>query len=298
MLLPIEPLDRVLGDRTAKSFAKHLGLRTVADLLQHYPRRYATRGALTPISELPIGEPATVVADILEVRERRMKGRNGSILEVRITDGRGYMSLSFFNQAWRQKDLRAGMRGLFAGKIGSYNGKLQLSHPEYELFPEEISDADAKRWADLPIPIYPAASAVTTWAIQRSIAVVLDTLAAIPDELPTDLINGNGLLSLHEAINKVHRPEVQSEWQQARDTLKYHEAFLLQATLLKRRFENMVTPATPRIAPPNGLSAQFDAALPFTLTNGQIEVGNQITDDLSAAHPMNRLLQGEVGSGK
>lgn len=298
MLLPIEPLDRVLGDRTAKSFAKHLGLRTVADLLQHFPHRYATRGALTPISELPIGEPATVVADILEVRERRMKGRNGSILEVRITDGHGSMSLSFFNQAWRQKDLRPGLRGLFAGKIGSYNGKLQLSHPEYELFPEEISDAEAKRWAELPIPIYPAASAVTTWAIQRAMAVVLDTLAPIQDELPADVVASNGLISLHQAINQVHRPEVHPEWQQARDTLKYHEAFLLQATLLKRRFENLSTPATSRVAPPNGYSAKFDASLPFTLTNGQIEVGNQITDDLAATHPMNRLLQGEVGSGK
>ena len=298
MLLPIEPLDRVLGDRTAKAFAKHLGLRTVADLLQHFPRRYATRGALTPISELPIGEPATVVADILEVRERRMKGRNGSILEVRITDGHGYMSLSFFNQAWRQKDLRPGVRGLFAGKIGSFNGKLQLAHPEYELFPEEISDADAKRWAELPIPIYPAASSVTTWAIQRAVGVILDTISPIQDELPAELVKVNGLLSLHEAINQVHRPEVHAEWHAARDTLKYHEAFLLQATLLKRRFENLATPATPRVAPANGIAAKFDSTLPFTLTNGQIEVGNQITDDLAATHPMNRLLQGEVGSGK
>jgi ATP-dependent DNA helicase RecG len=298
MLLPQEPLDRVLGDRTAKSFGKHLGLRTVADLLLHFPRRYATRGALTPISELPIGEPATVVADILEVRERRMKGRNGSILEVRITDGHGYMSLSFFNQAWRAKDLRPGLRGMFAGKIGSYNGKLQLAHPEYELFPEEISDADAKRWAELPIPIYPAASAVTTWAIQRAMAVVLDTLAPIRDELPPELVASNGLISLHEAINQIHRPEIQAQWQTARETLKYHEAFLLQATLLKRRFENLATPTTARIAPRSGLLAKFDSALPFTLTNGQVEVGNQISDDLSKPHPMNRLLQGEVGSGK
>jgi ATP-dependent DNA helicase RecG len=133
MLLPLEPLDRVLGDRTAKSFAKHLGLRSVSDLLQHFPRRYATRGALTPISDLPIGEPATVVADILEVRERRMKGRNGSILEVRITDGHGSMSLSFFNQAWRQKDLRPGLRGLFAGKIGSF--RIQSTNFSPKKFP-------------------------------------------------------------------------------------------------------------------------------------------------------------------
>jgi ATP-dependent DNA helicase RecG len=298
MLLPIEPLDRVLGDRTAKSFAKHLGLRTVSDLLQHYPRRYATRGNLTPISEIPLGEPATVVADILEVRERRMKGRNGSILEVRITDGHGYMSLTFFNQAWRQKELQPGVRGLFAGKIGSYQGKLQLAHPDYELFPEEISDEDAKRWAELPIPIYPAASTVTTWAIQRSLGVILDTLAPIIDELPAEIVKSNGLLSLEEAFKQIHRPEKQSDWQAARDTLKYHEAFLLQATLLKRRLENQATLATPREAKNNGLLAKFDKSLPFTLTAGQVSVGNDIAADLAKNHPMNRLLQGEVGSGK
>ncbi|MEY4424809.1 MAG: hypothetical protein RJB56_436 [Actinomycetota bacterium] len=298
MLLPLQPLDRVLGDRTAKSFAKHLGLKTVADLLTHFPRRYATRGTLTPISEIPIGEPATVVADILEVRERRMKGRNGSILEVRITDGHGHMSLTFFNQAWRQKELRAGMRGLFAGKVGSYQGKLQLAHPDYELFPEEISDAEAKRWADLPIPIYPAASAVTTWAIQRSMAIVLDTLGDLIDELPASVIKANKLMPLGEAIEKIHRPETHDDWHAARDTLKYHEAFILQATLLTRRIANQHTKATPREAKAGGLLAKFDKALPFTLTNGQVLVGQQIADDLAKTHPMNRLLQGEVGSGK
>ena len=298
MLLPIEPLDRVLGDRTAKSFAKHLGLHTVSDLLMHFPRRYSTRGELTPISEIPLGEPATVVADIVEVRERRMKGRSGSILEVRITDGHGYMTLSFFNQAWRQKELRAGARGLFAGKVSSYQGKLQLAHPDYELFPEEISDDEAKRWAELPIPIYPAASTVTTWAIQRSLGVVLDTLASIVDELPAEVVRQNKLLSLDEAIRKIHKPEKHTDWQSARDTLKFHEAFLLQATLLKRRAENKHITATPRIAGKSDLLSKFDKSLPFTLTNGQVSVGQEITADLANSHPMNRLLQGEVGSGK
>lgn len=298
MLLSQEPLVRVLGDRTAKSFAKHLGLKTVADLLQHFPRRYSTRGELTPISEIPIGEPATVVADIVEVRERRMKGRNGSLLEVRITDGNGFMSLTFFNQSWRQKELRVGARGLFAGKIGSYQGKLQLAHPDYELFPEEISDEDAKRWADLPIPIYPAAASITTWAIQRAIGVVLDTLAPIEDELPESVVKQNSLLSLDSAIHQIHRPEKRQDWQAARDTLKYHEAFILQATLVKRRAENQHSVATARVPSANGLLAKFDAALPFTLTRGQLEVGQQIAEDLANPHPMNRLLQGEVGSGK
>ena len=298
MLLPIEKLDRVLGDRTAKSFAKHLGLVTVQDLLMHFPRRYSTRGELTPISEIPIGEPVTVVADIVEVRERRMKGKAGSILELKITDGHGFMTLSFFNQSWRQKELRPGTRGLFAGKVGSYQGKLQLSHPDYELFPEEISDEDAKRWADLPIPIYPAASSVTTWAIQRAIGVILDTLPEITDELPASVVESNSLVSLDRAIHMIHRPDQHSDWKTARETLKFHEAFSLQATLLLRRAKNREQKATPRIAKDAKLLADFDKSLPFSLTSGQVSVGQEISRDLSQSFPMNRLLQGEVGSGK
>ncbi|MEY3538463.1 MAG: hypothetical protein RL645_1277 [Actinomycetota bacterium] len=301
MLLPLTPLDRVLGDRTAKSFAKHLGLRTVADLLQHYPRRYTSRGELTPISEVPLGEAVTVVADVVDARERRMKGRQGSILEVRITDGVGKVSLTFFNQNWRQKDLKPGVRGLFAGKFSSYQGQLQLTHPEYELFPEDISDEDAKAWADLPIPIYPASSTVTTWAIGRAMGVILDTLEPIADELPQAIIAEHGLIPLEQAIREVHQPKQQGEWRQARDTLKYHEAFQLQSMLITRRALAQATPATARTGSSSGskgLADAFDASLPFKLTSGQVAVGQAIAEDLAQPHPMNRLLQGEVGSGK
>ena len=298
MLLPSESLVRVLGDRTAKSFARHLGLETVADLLLHYPRRYSSRGELTPISDLPIGEMVSIVADIVDVRERHMTGKKGSILEVRITDGNGVLSLTFFNQAWRQKDLKPGSRGLFAGKIGAYQGKLQLTHPDYELFPEEISDEAAKAWADLPIPIYPASSTVTTWMIQRAMGVVLDTLAVIEDELPGDLVKSEGLLGLTEALQLIHRPKQQRDWQLARDTLRFHEAFMLQATLIGRKLAAEQSSATARVAKTDGLVSTFDANLPFKLTAGQVAVGQQIDSDLAQSHPMNRLLQGEVGSGK
>ncbi|MFM2321798.1 MAG: hypothetical protein RL612_945, partial [Actinomycetota bacterium] len=244
MLLPEDSLVTYLGDRTAKAFAKHLGLISVSDLLQHFPRRYSVRGELTPIADLPPDEAATVVADVVDVRERYMRGKAGNILEVRITDGEGFLSLTFFNQAWRAKELKPGVRGLFAGKITSYQGKLQLSHPDYELFPEDISDEDAKKWADLPIPIYPAASKVSTWMIQRAVGVLLDVLPPIEDELPAEVIKKNKLLSLDKAIRDVHQPAVTHDWQMARDTLRFHEAFLLQGTLLKRRLENKTITAT------------------------------------------------------
>ena len=296
MLLPAEPLVNLLGDRTAKAFAKHLGLATASDLLQHFPRRYSSRGELTPIADIPIGESVTVVADVVDVRERYMRGKAGNILEVRITDGEGFLSLTFFNQAWRAKELKPGVRGLFAGKIGSYQGKLQLAHPDYELFPEDITEENAKAWAELPIPIYAASSKVSTWMIQRAIGVVLDVIGPIAEELPEAVVEKNKLLSLDQAIRQIHQPAQTTQWQTARDTLKFHEAFLLQTTLLKRRLENVAVTGQPR--PSGKLLEEFDRNLPFTLTKGQVEIGNQIFSDLEQSHPMHRMLQGEVGSGK
>ncbi len=298
MLLPQTKLDRLLGDRTAKAFARHLGLVTVADLLQHYPRRYAVRGDLTPIAEVPIGEPVTVVAEIVDFKERRMSGKTSHLLEVRITDGSAFLTLTFFNQAWRQKDLKPGSRGLFAGKIGAFNGRLQLAHPEYELFDDEVDSAEASRWALQPIPIYPAASSVTTWAIGRAMGVVLDTLPALVDELPAEIVAGEGLLPLDDAMRKIHQPAVAHDWQSARDTLRFHEAFLLQSSLIQRKAELAHVTTEVRAVAVDGLLARFDDGLPFELTAGQRSVGNEILEDLASGHPMNRLLQGEVGSGK
>ena len=298
MLLPTTALDRVLGDKSAKSFAKNLGLFTVADLLQHYPRRYSSRGELTPITNLPVGESVSIVAEVVDARERRAKGRVSHILEVRITDGSGFLSLTFFNQAWRQKNLVPGTRGLFAGKIGEYQGKLQLAHPDYELFPDEVSQFDAKAWADQPIPIYPASASVTTWMIQKAMGIVLDTLGPIEDEVPEALATKHKLLKLNQAFEKIHRPETKSEWSSASKTLSYHEAFLLQANLIARKIENEKSPATSRAGKESGFLTEFDAELPFKLTQGQTSVGEEISDDLARSYPMNRLLQGEVGSGK
>ncbi len=285
-----------LGGRTAAAFAKGLGLVTVGDLLSHYPRRYARRGELTALTQLPLDENVTIVAEVLEVRSRPMQARKGSILEVRISDGKGILTLTFFNQAWRANELKPGVRGIFAGKVGDYRGSLQLAHPDYELFEEDADPATAKAWAELPIPIYPATSTVASWQLQKAIGVVLDTLPPIDDPVPDAVRADRKLLPFRRALELVHRPQVDSDWGAARKTLKFQEAFVLQAALLQRRARLRETAATVRSAGP--LLEGFDATLPFTLTGDQRTVGEQIAADLEAAVPMNRLVQGEVGSGK
>lgn len=292
-------LSSALGDRSANSLKKAFGMLTIGDLLTHYPRRYARRGELTALSDLAIDENVTIVAEVIEVVERTMRQRKGSILEVRITDGKGILVLTFFNQAWRKNDLKPGVRGIFAGKVGDYRGTRQLAHPDYELFEagdERDAGPEAKKWAMMPIPIYPATSTVASWQIAKALGVVLDTLPPIDDPVPASLRVDRELLDLGQAYQLIHRPENDGQWRRARDTLRFHEAFLLQAALLQRRAALREQPATPRV--PGAELAGFDAALPFSLTDDQRLVGDEITRDLAASVPMNRLVQGEVGSGK
>ncbi|MBC7590848.1 MAG: ATP-dependent DNA helicase RecG [Salinibacterium sp.] len=294
-----QKLSAALGGRTAAAFSKGLGLATVGDLLSHYPRRYARRGELTSLTQLPLDENVTIVAEVLRVMNRPMRAKRGSILEVTIGDGSGILTLTFFNQAWRANELKAGARGIFTGKVGDYRGTLQLAHPDYELFEEDVATADperAKAWAELPIPLYPATSTVASWQIQKAITVVLDTLPPIDDPVPESVRGPRKLMQYSRALQLIHRPTVDGEWRGARKSLRFQEAFVLQAALLQQRQRVRETAATARTAGP--ILDGFDRALPFTLTGEQALVGLQISDDLAVPVPMNRLVQGEVGSGK
>ncbi len=294
-------LAGVLGGRTSSAFAKAFGMQSVGDLLSHYPRRYARRGELTALTQLPVDENVTIVAEVLEVRERPMRARRGSILEVRISDGKGVLTLTFFNQAWRARDLRPGVRGIFAGKVSDYKGALQLAHPDYELFEADEQGADAqsaRSWAETPIPIYPATGTVASWQVQKAVALVLDGLGDVPDPVPDALVAERSLLPFREALELIHRPEKDAHWQRARDTLRFQEAFVLQAALLQQRATARQQHAEPRRPAAGGFLERFDAALPFTLTGDQTTVGESIATDLAQDAPMNRLVQGEVGSGK
>jgi ATP-dependent DNA helicase RecG len=292
-------LSNALGGRTAAAFEKSLGLATVGDLLSHYPRRYAKHGELTALNELPLDENVTIVAEVLETVVREMKAKKGSIVESRITDGKGILVLTFFNQPYRANDLRPGKRGIFSGKVGNYKGMRQLAHPDYELFlvDEANDDLDkARSWAELPIPIYPASSTVASWQIQKSIAIVLDTLPRLDDPVPDEVRKGRRLMPYARAVDLIHRPLTDADWAGARKALRFQEAFVLQSALLRERARLREVAATPRIQ--GDLLDAFDAALPFARTGDQERVGFEISRDLAEGVPMNRLIQGEVGSGK
>ncbi|WJV45931.1 ATP-dependent DNA helicase RecG [Streptomyces flavofungini] len=297
-----EPLKNALGQATAKVMAEHLGLHTVGDLLHHYPRRYAERGELTRLSDLPLDEHVTVVAQVATARVLRFNGGSGQRLEVTITDGSGQLQLVFFGRGIHKphKDLLPGTRAMFAGKVSVFNRKMQLAHPAYELLRADgDSAAEAvDSWAGALIPIYPATAKLESWKIAKSVDAVLPSAQEALDPLPPALREGRGLIPLPEALLKIHRPHAKADIATAKDRLKWDEAFVLQVALARRRFADAQLPAVARRPRPDGLLDAFDAKLPFELTDGQRRVSKEIFDDLATEHPMHRLLQGEVGSGK
>ncbi|MFD9095977.1 helicase-related protein [Streptomyces collinus] len=299
-----QPLKSVLGPATAKVMAEHLGLHTVGDLLHHYPRRYEERGQLTHLADLPMDEHVTVVAQVADARlhsfasAKAPRGK-GQRLEVTITDGSGRLQLVFFGNGVHKphKELLPGTRAMFAGKVSVFNRRLQLAHPAYELLKGDSEEA-VETWAGTLIPIYPATAKLESWKIGKAVQTVLPTAQEAVDPLPASLREGRGLVTLPEALLKIHRPHTKADIADARSRLKWDEAFVLQVALARRRHADTQLPAVPRTARPDGILTAFDDRLPFTLTDGQQKVSAEIFTDLATDHPMHRLLQGEVGSGK
>ncbi|MYR00939.1 MULTISPECIES: ATP-dependent DNA helicase RecG [unclassified Streptomyces] len=299
-----QPLKSVLGPATAKVMAEHLGLHTVGDLLHHYPRRYEERGQLTHLADLPMDEHVTVVAQVADARlhsfasSRAPRGK-GQRLEVTITDGSGRLQLVFFGNGVHKphKDLLPGTRAMFAGKVSVFNHRLQLAHPAYELLRGDGEEA-VETWAGSLIPLYPATAKLESWKIGKAVQTVLPAAQEALDPLPPALREGRGLLPLPEALLKIHRPATKADIADARARLKWDEAFVLQVALARRRYADAQLPAVARRPRADGLLTAFDDRLPFTLTEGQQKVSREIFADLATEHPMHRLLQGEVGSGK
>lgn len=292
-------LEGILGDRTTKVLRDLYGFITIEDLLHHYPRRYLVRGELSNISELVEGDEVTILAEVYSAASRRLHARKGNLLEVIVTDGTAKLALTFFNQAWREKDLKVGKQALFAGKIGVFNGKRQLAHPDYELI-SDGSDVDSAvaDFAGKYLPMYPASAKLPSWKIAQCIELALGALEEVPDFLPEWIRDKYGFPTLQQALVQLHSPVDLDSAEKSRQRLTFDEALLLQLLLLTRRREIKGLDAVARPAISGGLLSAFDAVLAFELTAGQRAVTKEIAEDLAQPHPMHRLLQGEVGSGK
>ncbi|MET3923063.1 ATP-dependent DNA helicase RecG [Arthrobacter sp. UYEF20] len=315
-------LERRIGKRSAAVIEKHLGITTVGGLLNYFPRRYLNRGELTPISEVPHDEEVTLIARVISNSTRSMRARRGSLTDVVISDDAGgagaaaaggvqrppgarmpgTLKVSFFNGFRAKAELQPGRRALFSGKVTRYAGALGLTNPDFQLLDEdpETPGMDPEELAAMPIPVYPATAKLTSWSIQKVISTLLETaeLEALADPLPAEIAAREKFLPVAEAYRLIHAPQTPPDWQRARDRFRYQEALVLQSALARRRALLAAEEATARRPAAGGLLPAFDRQLPFTLTAGQSAVGKTLADELAQASPMNRLLQGEVGSGK
>ncbi|WP_432560507.1 ATP-dependent DNA helicase RecG [Granulicoccus sp. GXG6511] len=322
-------LETVVGGRTAKLF-EPLRVRTVGEAARLVPRRYLQGAEDAHLKDLRVGDEAAFIADVVDFKQHPNR------LSAVVSDGTASLSMTFFipprGHQWfpgfMAARLRPGQRGLFVGKVGEFRNQLQLTHPDFvTLDANGRIIAGSKKNVEMAelagrsglIGIYPATAKLRTWTVASTIQLVLDHLGReLPDPLPEEIVHGVDVTALaradlaidHEppegtrlpdlatAFNWVHRPGTRAEAWLGRQRLLFDEAFGLLATMAYRRRIAMAQPATPRAPKADGLLSTFDARLPFELTAGQQQVGAEILADLARGHPMQRLLQGEVGSGK
>ncbi|WP_435083452.1 ATP-dependent DNA helicase RecG [Gordonia hongkongensis] len=319
-----DSLSDVLGTKPAEQLAT-VGVHTVGELLRYTPRRYIRRGHVVDQERPEPGEWLTIVGRITKSDLIKMRSRKGSFLKVKVTDDNDVYEASFFN-AHRLKGLfRPGARVMMAGAVKYFRDQIQLSHPEWMILPDgdpEIEDVVGSKMltemyaieeqitgerGDHPLvtmfdrdilPMYPANKNIQTWDILGAVRRVLSESAPIPDALTEAERRARGLVSTDEAIRKIHLPDAEDDVKVAAHRLKFDEALAIQTVLAQRRLAGRSESAPPCPRVPGGLEDKLRDRLPFTLTNGQVEVGEELAEDLARAQPMSRLLQGEVGSGK
>ncbi|WP_138999112.1 ATP-dependent DNA helicase RecG [Rhodococcus zopfii] len=321
-------LDHLLGRKTADALLDAFGMSTVEDLLRHYPHRYATQGAELGDAQPEEGQHVTIIARVEKADEVRMKSRPGTRLAVVLVSDRQKIDVTFFNPHKVKYNIKPGVRGMFSGTVKYFRDKWSLAHPSYVILPEP-RDAEVGGAAPAParvrgagalagmarsaqsgdgidmsifdralIPMYPATRDVESWTVMRCVRQILDQLEVVDDPLPEWVRREHNLIGLDEALRTIHLPDTKEQVTAARARLRFDEATALQLVLARRRHDVAVRTAPVCARREDGIAAEFDRRLPFELTAGQLAVADEIAADLSVSHPMNRLLQGEVGSGK
>jgi len=286
---PVTELQGI-GQSRAEQLSR-LGVKTIRDMLYLFPRRYNDFQTMKPIYKLKYGEVATVAGTVWETRARRGRGGQDIVTTI-ISDGTGTVQVTWFNQPYLTKALRAGRQVVISGKVDEYLGRLVFTSPEWEVLTRELIHTKGI------IPVYPLTKGMSARWMRRQMKPVVDywTLR-LPDHLPSEVREQTGLLLLEEAIRQIHFPESQAALARARRRLSFDEFFLIQLGVLRQRHWWRVRPGRP--LPLNRKALQcFLEGLPFTLTGAQGRALQEILEDIQRPEPMNRLLQGDVGSGK
>jgi ATP-dependent DNA helicase RecG len=278
----------------AKALQEGFGYRTVRDLIEHYPRRYLTRGELTDLAHAKKGAEVTLVGTVRNLA-KKMPRRNLRILEVRVADDSGAWVCTWFNQPWHAQKLTVGTVAAFSGKLAWKAGRLGMANPGYEVLRE---GDDPEGFANEVIPVYPASKEISSGRLRRAVGTLLDRYGDVPDFVPEPLRRAHSLPGRAAALEAIHRPADRKEATRARDRLVYDELFVLQVGLaLRRRAQEAGQHGQP-LQTDGDLTKRLLASLPFQPTGAQSRAMAEIGSDLGRAKPMHRLLQGEVGSGK
>ena len=295
-----------VGGKHYKKIVKATGVETVGDLLGIFPRRYVRKGSLSELEDLQEGDLISFVGEVvsseMKTYQDRRTHRTAYRLEVRVKAEDGTLALTYFDRhkntaEWRAKnELAKGRVGLFSGRLKWFNRNWQLTNPDSRMYGGAAEDA----YASMPdlIPIYSSVAGVNPWHLEETIALALDLVEDIPDVLPPAVREAEDLIGVAQAMRWIHRPDKWAQKVSAEKRLKYDEAFVAQTVLARCRAVIEATVANPRPGAPGGILDRFDERLPFALTGGQRSVGEEIAGELGQGHPMHRLLQGEVGSGK
>ncbi len=278
-----------IGDRKSKALAAS-GIESILDLLTHYPRRYIDRTREATIAELQVGEEGMVLATVDRVNSRRGRNRR-TIVNVTVSDGTGRLGLTFFNQPWRERQLREGMQAIVYGKVDTYRGARQMTNPVVDL----VGDRTGRI-----LPVYPQSEGVTTWDLagwtERSLA--RSSQRGIADPVPGEVLGQHDLLDRATALHNVHHPETMSDASLGRRRLVFDELLRIQVELVVRKRELERTTRSVEHDTSANLVGSFHDQLGFPLTDAQRGAVADIVTDMGRAYPMHRLLQGDVGSGK
>lgn len=274
-----------------------VGIKTVENLLFYFPYRYDDYSQITPIEQLQMGEVATIQGKILEINNIRTPRKRMNLTEAMIQDATGAMRAVWFNQPFLTQTIRKNMTVNLSGKVNFANESMCLSNPTYEIIPSLLTNDHSFTHTGRLVPVYHEAQGLSSRYLRYLIKPYLRLADEIMDFLPTEIINELNLIDLNTAIRQIHFPDNLPQAQSAKRRLAFNEFFLIQLMLLKQKQKISRQPAV-SIPFNQKLIKKFVTQLPFELTNDQRVAAWEIFQDLEKSAPMNRLLNGDVGSGK